>query len=263
MDLKRITIVAVLLLVAVISFTKIAPWACNPDTHTHTIEQTDDKISTVIALSGGAAATSATLSLLPGDLCTPLSEQLAELAKYFLLILSALYFEKSLITLSGYITFSTLVPITCIISSAAAIFKKRQWMTIAVKIAFIALVLYLIVPASVHLSDIVYKTQESRIENTMNEYNNLDLEDQSETGILGDLVTITTDTVDKVTSLVSSFLESLAVMIVTACLIPLLVCVFLFWLVKTVFSSNVISLEPGTLDTIIKKLNEIKEKKDE
>lgn len=263
MNIKKVTIVAVLLLLAVISFTKIAPWATDPNTHTHSIEQTDDKISTVIALSGGAAATSATLSLLPGDLCTPLAQQLAELAKYFLLILSALYFEKSLITLSGYITFSTLAPITCLITSGAVIFKKKQWLTIAAKIAFIALVLFLIVPASVHLSDIVYQTQASRIENTLDEYNSLDLEDESETGILGDLVTITTDTVDKITSFVSSLLESLAVMIVTACLIPLLVCAFLIWLVKTLFSSNVLSLDSDALDSIVKKISEIKDKKSE
>lgn len=263
MNIKKVTIVAVLLLLAVISFTKIAPWATDPNTHTHSIEQTDDKISTVIALSGGAAATSATLSLLPGDLCTPLAQQLAELAKYFLLILSALYFEKSLITLSGYITFSTLAPITCLITSGAVIFKKKQWLTIAAKIAFIALVLFLIVPASVHLSDIVYQTQASRIENTLDEYNSLDLEDESETGILGDLVTITTDTVDKITSFVSSLLESLAVMIVTACLIPLLVCAFLIWLVKTLFSSNVLSLDSDALDSIAKKISEIKDKKSE
>lgn len=259
---KKIAIVAVLLLLAVISFTKIAPWAADPNTHTHTINQTDDKIATVIALSGGAAATSATLSLLPGDLCTPLAEQLAELAKYFLLILSALYFEKSLITLSGYITFTTLAPITCLITSGAVIFKKKQWLTIAAKIGFIALVLFLIVPASVHLSDIVYKTQETQIESTINEYNSLDLEEESDTGILGDLVTITTDTVDKVTSFVSSLLESLAVMIVTACLIPLLVCLFLIWLVKTVFSSNVLSLDAGAIDSLVKKLSQKKENKE-
>ena len=263
LNIKKVAIVAVLLLLAVISFTKIAPWASNPETHTHSINQTNEKISTVIALSGGAAATSATLSLLPGDLCTPLAEQLAELAKYFLLILSALYFEKSLITISGYITFSTLAPITCLITSGAVIFKKRQWLTIAAKIAFIALVLFLIVPASVHLSDIVYKTQQGQIESTLNEYNSLDLEEESETGILGDLVTITTDTVDKVTSFVSSLLESLAVMIVTSCLIPLLVCIFLVWLVKTVFSTNVLSLDTGAIDTIVKKLTDAKEKKDE
>ena len=87
MNMKKIMIIALLILAAVVSATVVAPMAADPANHRHSIEQTDDKIASVMALSGGAAATSATLSLLPGDICTPLSEQLAEMAKYFLLIL--------------------------------------------------------------------------------------------------------------------------------------------------------------------------------
>ena len=86
LNYKKIMIVALLTLLAVISITKIAPAAADPANHKHSIEQTEEKIASVMTLSGGAAATSATLSLLPGDMCTPLAEQLAELAKYFLLI---------------------------------------------------------------------------------------------------------------------------------------------------------------------------------
>ena len=82
LNYKKIMIVALLTLLAVISITKIAPAAADPANHKHSIEQTEEKIASVMTLSGGAAATSATLSLLPGDMCTPLAEQLAELAKY-------------------------------------------------------------------------------------------------------------------------------------------------------------------------------------
>ena len=115
MNWKKGMIIALLVLFAVISITKIAPWAADPANHKHSIEQTEEKIADVMTLSGGAAATSATLSLLPGDICSPLAEQLAELAKYFLLILSSLYLEKFLISLSGYVTFAFLIPFACIL----------------------------------------------------------------------------------------------------------------------------------------------------
>ena len=121
MSLKKFALVAVVLLAAVISFTIIAPWAADPVNHTSTIEKTENKISAVMTLSGGAAGASATLSVLPGDLCTPLATELAELAKYFLIILSALYLEKFLITISGYITFSVLIPLALIIVAAVII----------------------------------------------------------------------------------------------------------------------------------------------
>ena len=61
MSLKKFALVAVVLLAAVISFTIIAPWAADPVNHASTIEKTENKISAVMTLSGGAAGASATL----------------------------------------------------------------------------------------------------------------------------------------------------------------------------------------------------------
>ncbi|WP_044916912.1 hypothetical protein [Butyrivibrio sp. WCE2006] len=253
MDIRKIALVTVLILIAVVSFTRIAPWAADPQTHVHSIEQTEEKISTVMTLSGGAAATSATLSLLPGDMCTPIAEQLAELAKYFLLILSALYLEKFMIWITGFVTFSLFIPFACLILCGAVIFGKKNWITIAGKIAFIGIVLFLIVPASVKLSDMVYQTQAERVNNTVEEYNELNIEGETGGGLLGELTTITSNTVDRVTIFLSGLLESLAVMIVTACIIPILVFVFLIWIVKTVFSSNVLTIEAGEMASVLEK----------
>jgi hypothetical protein len=118
--MKKITGILVLLLVAVLSITKLSDWASDPANHAHSIAQTEDNIATVMKLSAGAAASSVAVTLLPGDIATPVANQLAELSKYFLLILSALYLEKYLITLTGYITFTWLVPIIC------ALFKAQR-----------------------------------------------------------------------------------------------------------------------------------------
>ena len=254
MNFKKIMITALLFLFAVISFTMIAPRAADPANHRHSIEQTEDKIASVMTLSGGAAATSATLSLLPGDICTPLAEQLAELAKYFLLILSALYLEKFLITLSGYISFMCLIPLACVILGIAVIRGRRDFLRTALKIALIAVIIFLIVPASVKLSDMVYRTQESKVSDTIEQYNDLGIEDGSDTGLIGELSSITSGTIDKITSFMDNMLESLAVMIVTACVIPLMVFAFLIWLVRVIFSANVLVMDAKTLDAIANRL---------
>ena len=62
LNYKKIMIVALLTLLAVISITKIAPAAADPANHKHSIEQTEEKIASVMTLSGGAAATSAIIS---------------------------------------------------------------------------------------------------------------------------------------------------------------------------------------------------------
>ena len=251
MNLKKTAKVAILLLIAVISITKVSPWATDTSNHLHSIEQTQEKISTVMTLSAGSAGTSATLSLLPGDMCTPIAEQLAELSKYFMVILSALYLEKFMISLSGFVTFTFFIPAACLICIGAVIFDKKSWRTIAGKIAFIGLVIFIIVPASVRLSDMVYQTQAEMVNTTVEEYNDLDIEGDSEGGFINELTTLKDETINKVTAFLSSLLESLAVMLVTSCIIPVLVFVFLVWLVKTIFSANVLSLDSSSLDRLM------------
>ena len=238
MSLKKFALVAVVLLAAVISFTVIAPMAADPANHVSSIEKTQNKISAVMTLSGGAAGTSATLSVLPGDMCTPLAEQLAELASYFLIILSALYLEKFLITISGYITFSVLIPLALIIVAAVIISGNRKFLSLAGKIVIIGFIIYFIVPASIVLSDKIYQTQEDTVSQTIEEYNNLDISGDSDSGIIGEITTITSNTIDKVTNFISDLMESLAVMIVTACIVPALVFVFLVWMMKVMFSTG-------------------------
>ena len=50
-----------------------------------------------------------------------------------------------------------------------------------------------------------------------------------------------------------NLLESLAVMIVTSCVIPLLVFFFLVWLVKIVFSANILVLDTTSLEALAKR----------
>ncbi len=250
MDLKKIMIVVLLLLLAVFSVTKVAPWAKDPANHTHSIEQTEDKIATVMTLSGGAAATAATLSLLPGDMCTPIAEQLAELAKYFLVILSALYLEKFLIVISGFLTFAVFIPSSLVLKSISVLFDKKKLSDIAWKVALLGIVLFIIVPASVRLSDMVYQTQADKVNATVEEYNSLDIEGEAKDGLFDKITSIAGETKDKVTDFLSSLLESLAVMLVTSCIIPILVFVFLIWLTKTVFASNVLTFYAGAIETL-------------
>ena len=206
-----------------------------------------------MTLSGGAAATSATLSLLPGDMCTPLAEQLAELAKYFLLILSALYLEKFLISLSGYISFMILIPLACFIVCVAVMTGKQNLTRTAAKIALIGIIIFGIVPASVKLSDMVYQTQASKVNDAIDDYNNLEIEGDGESGLFNEFNTITNETIENVSSFMDNLLESLAVMIVTSCVIPLLVFFFLVWLVKVVFSANILVLDTTSLEALTKR----------
>jgi uncharacterized membrane protein len=111
----------------------------------------------------------------------------------------------------------------------------------------------MIVPASVTLSDMVYRTQSDKVDQTIEECNDLELGADSDSGLLNELTTITTNTVDKITSFLDNLLEALAVMIVTSCIIPLLVFAFLVWLVKVIFSANVLVMDSSVIEAIAAK----------
>jgi hypothetical protein len=257
MNMKKLMWILILIFVAVLSVTKISGWMKNPANHEHSIEQTQNNIDTVMKLSAGAAATSVAVTMLPGDVATPVADQLAEMSKYFIVILSALYLEKYLITLTGYVTFSWIVPILCVILVGYILSKKNFLLRFAVKIAFCSLAICLVIPISVKISDIIYETQANSVNATIDEMDNYEIPEDEDEGILDKITGLVTSAVDKAvddaTSLLSDLIESLAVMLTISCLIPILVFVVIIWMIKTLFNSGI----SGHLnEDIIKKISE-------
>ncbi len=239
--LRNIVIILVGMVLALISIVKIAPVATNVDTHASSIEQIDNEIDTVLKLTAGATGASAAISLLPDDQCTPIAEQFAELGSYFLVVLSALYLEKYLISMLGFLSFAILIPIAIAILVVGICFDKNKYTEFAVKIAIASLAIFIAIPVSVRTSDLVYKNYEDTIEETLNTANKINLSDDDATGlekfknwIENAAVTI----VDYVTGLFSRFIEAIAVMLVTSCIIPILVILFFVWIIKVLFNTS-------------------------
>jgi hypothetical protein len=254
MNMKKMTCILVLILVAVLSVTKLSDWACDPANHEHSIAQTEDNIATVMKLSAGAAASSVAVTLLPGDVATPVANQLAELSKYFLLILSALYLEKYLITLTGYVTFTWLIPIICALLIGYIFSNRNFLLKISVKVALCAAAICLVIPMSVKISDVIYATQETGVESTIDEMDNYEVPEDEDTSIIDKITGIVTnavdDAVDRATDMVTDLIESLAIMLTISCLIPILVFVLLIWMIKMIFTNASIHIDEDTIKRI-------------
>ena len=143
-----------------------------------------------------------------------------------------------------------MIPAACVFLCLAILTGRDNMKKTAVKIASVAVIIFSIVPASVLLSDMVYQTQADKINETIEEYNELEIEGDADSGLFNEFTTITTETVERVTRFMDNTLESLAVMLVTSCLIPVLVFVFLIWLAKVIFPSNVLVLDPAAMEAI-------------
>ena len=248
-------IVAVLAVTALVSFYKVADYAASPETHRQTIEALEEKKATVMKLTGAATGVSVAITMIPGDAATPIAEKLADLSTIFLLVFSAIYLEKYLVTITGYAAFKLLIPLACGAGIVAVLFRSHVAKQLAAKLAVFGLAIVLVIPASVGISNLIEDTYHSSIQSTIDlaldtteeieedAELNAAKEEEKKGNFFSELLSTVTETVsvvtDKVENVLNHYLEALAVLLVTSCVIPVLVLFFFVWLVKIILGVDI------------------------
>lgn len=278
---------AVLLLIAILSITVVGKYVSAPENHQKTIASLDEKKQTVMELTAASTVTSALITLLPGDTATPIAEKMADVSGYLLVVLCAIYMEKYLVTITGYVAFTYLIPIACGLWILNLFFANATVRKLAAKLAVFGLAISFVVPTSVKISDLIGDTYQAQIEATIEDAKNTqnilensgvgndtnatettgtdaagtvtgnvqekennnsgsgsNIFDWAKDAISGakdsvanvvENVTISTEElVQKVENSLNHFIEAVAVMIITSCVIPMLVLLLFFWMVKIV-----------------------------
>ena len=240
-NLKRLLCVGLLLLAAVISFLFLSDRAAEPATHAGTISVIDEKTEDVLKLTASASLASFGVSAIPGDTATPIAGKLADFSEYFLLILCVLYSEKYLIGIIGAGTFKVLIPCACLLGIVSLYWNPRLTRRLAVKLAAVGLAIYLIIPVSFKVSDMIYGAYRDSIDTTISAAEQLTdetapLADATDRGIVDRILERISETTasltDRAVDTVNRFVETLAIMIVTSCVIPLLVLLFFLWVIR-------------------------------
>ncbi len=240
--MKKMLIAALLVLLAVVSALVVADWAASPDTHARDIASIDEKTATVLKLTAASTLASAGISAIPGDTATPIAEKLADFTEYFLLILCVLYSEKYLLTIIGAGAFRILVPAACLLGIAGLYWNPKLTRRLAGRLAVIALALYCVIPMSLRVSDAIYTAFDSSISTTLSAAEELTDETAElaqageDKGLLAAALDRLSETAEglakKAADTLNRFVEALAVMIVTSCIIPILVLLFFLWVLK-------------------------------
>ena len=268
---KKILFALIPIVIALLSFFVIARFTSSTEFNAKTIQSLDDKKTTVMELAAASTAASAAITLIPGDVGTPIASKLADLSSYFLIVLCAIYLEKYLVTITGYAAFKILVPIACVFFSGYLLWRKEILRVVAQKFLLFGLAVYLVIPASVKVADMIETTYASSIESTIETAKQTTDEIESETGESGQVddkssneksqsdsdsdskenaggffsglfnkvqegVSTATANVENV---LNNFIEALAILLVTSCLIPILVLIFFVWLVKMLLGLNI------------------------
>ena len=169
-----------------------------------------------------------------------------------------IFIEKYLLTISGYIAFNFLIPIACIFAILYVLLKNQKAGAIAGKLCAFSMVLLLVVPMSVQLSELIDQTYQISLEQNIEDTEEL-IEDSTEfseenvqegsnwlenigniiSDNLSSLTSGISDLVNKGETLLSDILETIAVMIITACFIPILVFLILFWATKLIIGVEI------------------------
>ena len=248
-SLKIILITVGCILIAALSFFFLAGILSSPETYSGIIRSIDDKVETVLKLTASSTAASAGITAIPGDAGTPIAEKLADFSEYGILILCVLYAEKYLLSILGSGVFKFIIPIACMLYPLGFFRDLEGIKPILKKIAIVSLALYFVIPLSVHISDRIYETYQASIDNTISAAEDLaedaviagsSAEDQNAIQrIWSALSESASSLAERGAEILNRFIESLAVMIVTSCVIPILVLLFSLWIINQVFGFSI------------------------
>ena len=219
-------------------------------------------------LTATAAAASTAVSFLPGDAGSDIADKLADVTAWFAIVLCIIYLEKYMLTVLGYAAFKIIIPIALAMIAVtvfAANYKMRQ---MAVKLIAFALIITFVVPAGETISGMIYDTYQESIDKTIADARKSveEMEEgnekaaKEEEGFFAGIISKVTDAVtgfvtsqlEKAKNTMSNLIEATAVMVVTACIIPVLVLLFAFWVLKMLFGID-IPINTAALRSGIKK----------
>lgn len=262
---RAIAIVAAILVATACAF-PLATLFSTPGTYAKTAETLDGQKDVALGLVASTTAASAAVSAIPGDAGTPIAEQLADLSGKLAVILAVIYLEKFLMTTFGLLAFRIFIPVSCALLAWRFCLRRSSptrgvLLSLSVKLIVVALALATLVPVSTWLTDTINgEYQELEQASQVSEQDSdtsTDTGDQSATddgqdsgeqddssqSILDSVGSVlsgaaeavesgATEAINAAAEKLNDLIDSVAVMIVTSCLVPLAVVILYFWLIK-------------------------------
>ena len=241
--------ILILVLIGVFSFFVITSWLPDRGFIQDSIEIVEESSNTVMKFSAATLSTSLAISALPDDFATPLADSLADMNIYFIAILVMLHFEQLLIRYGVKLAFAIAIPVACGIGILSILLKKELLKGIAARVAVLGLAVALVVPCSTHITNYIAADLTAYVENTiadtedggdkLNEAMEGGTEEQTMFEKLSDLFQTA---INDMSNLMTHFqntirkcMNSIAILILTNCLMPIVNFFILKWILKETF----------------------------
>ena len=245
MNRKKLMQCLICILLAVLSATVVCEKTESSSLHQNTISYLDEKKDTAMALTASSAIASVAIAAVPGDSTTPIANKIVDVSENLVIVTCALYLEKYLATVLGKISFRFVFPIVMLLLLGYVLSGYRLLHKAAVRLGIFALAMTAVIPVSVAISKSIDNTFGNTIQETIDSAQNTPSEsdEQSEKkGILGTISDYVTKSSSEVITycknMLENFVNSIAVMIVTTCLIPVGVILLFLYLIRLFLGMN-------------------------
>ena len=248
----RFFVIALLVIVGIVSAWPLREVFSSPDTYAATIATLDEKKNNVLGMVAASTTASVAITAVPDDVGTPIAEKLMDLSSNLMLIMAVIYLEKYLLTIFGFATFGILVPVAmlCFIMSILLYYRSAvsgSFARLARKLIVLGAVLVATVPAGVFVTDMIDRTYEVSYSTEVAQEETAEADGEASAdnpldfilSIPETIVDAASDISDELLGQVNRLIESVAVMLVTSCVIPVLVLLFFLWMANLLLGINI------------------------
>lgn len=240
-------ILAAILLTSVFGLSRVTS---SPEFHAGSIAALDDKRTTVMELTAATALSSIAISMVPGDTTTPIADQVAELCSYLMMVAGVIMLEKFLLTLTGRLAFTYLIPAACVLGILYQFIPRDFLRKLAVRLALFGLAICLVIPASIRVSGMfeeMFQFQQT-VQSAQQATEDIQEETEDSAGEepdgiggwfsqIGETLTSgATAALEKAKTVLNSFIDAVAILLISNCVIPVLVMFLFLEMIKAVFT---------------------------
>ena len=215
-----------------------------------TIQHLEESQNTIMKFSGTTIATSLSLSALPNDFASPLASTVSDLNTYFIFIFAVLFVEKLVVIEGIKIALVWMIPAACILYIAAILTSKEMFKNFAKKLLILGISIIMVIPISTHFTETVCADYLTYVDETIeeadagaNKINELMAEENEDATVFDKLTDAFKTAIRDVNDLLAYFknvvkkcVNSVAVMIVTTFVLPMLTMLLFRWLLTELFA---------------------------
>lgn len=235
-------------------------------------ESLDSQEATVATMAASSTALSAALSAIPTDALMPLAQRLADLSGWFMVILASIILQKIFFTAAGFLSFKIVFPIACALGIASVYGRSVAARAIAQRLAVLGVVLFAAVPGAIWFSgqltanytetveaaavaqaqaealaeaeaEAAAAAEEAAASGSEDDAGFLDRVQDWASGAadtVGGWVESATGQIaelrDEAVDALNGYIEQIALLLITTCVMPLLVFMLFSWVIRLLFN---------------------------